>query len=106
HPHRVSLILITDNDPRTNRIYPLSLHDALPIFGYTHIIHRCSVQVRVFDDTGQGRVTPVAGTVNGNALGVGNLLIDQPLNAISNVVLHAQTPLLEARFPELATITC
>src|SRR5690606_8425352 len=51
-------------------------------------------------DTGQHRVAAIAAAVDGDAVAPGDALVDEPLNAIGDVVLHGQPPLPESGFPE------
>src|SRR3546814_1588875 len=71
---------------------------------YAHIVYCRCIQFGRVGDACQGGVTAVAAAVDGYALGVGNALINQPLYAVGNVVLHGQTPLAETGLPEFAAI--
>ena len=60
-----------------------------------HIIDCCRVEIGRVGNSRQRGVTAVTPAVNRKALRVGNALFDQPLDTVSDVVLHRFTPLLE-----------
>ncbi|AEK60531.1 hypothetical protein CFU_0697 [Collimonas fungivorans Ter331] len=72
--------------------------------GDADIIDRRRIQVRREGDSGQRRIPAVGAAVDRYPLGIGDALLDQPLHAIGDVVLHGLAPLLERRFPELAAV--
>ena len=62
------------------------------------------VNVRRESKAGQCGVSAVTRAIDGNALGIGDPLVDQPLGRVSQVVLHCFAPLLEAFLPERAAV--
>src|SRR5205085_1348502 len=63
------------------------------------------IEVRRERDAGERRIAAIAPAIDADALRVGDALGDEPARAVGHVVLHAQAPLSEARFPELAAVT-
>src|SRR5690606_37397784 len=74
--------------------------------GHTDVINGGSIKFGCIGDTCQGGITAVAASINGNTRRVCNALVNQPFNAIRDVILHFQTPLPETAFPELPSVTC
>src|SRR5690606_22719477 len=72
--------------------------------GDAHIVYSGRIEVRRVGDAGQRGVTAVAASINGDAGRVGDALVNQPLHAVGDVVLHAQTPLAETGFPEFPSV--
>ena len=72
--------------------------------GNADVIHGAGIFFRRERHTGKGGVTAITAAVNGNAFRVGNALADEPVHAVGNVVLHAQTPLSVTGFEETATV--
>src|SRR5690606_11121574 len=54
--------------------------------------------------TGQHRVATIAASVDSDTIAVCDTLVDQPLHAVGDIVLHGKAPLTEALFPEAAPI--
>ncbi|KAG1451173.1 hypothetical protein G6F57_016235 [Rhizopus arrhizus] len=71
---------------------------------HAHVVHCGGIEVGRVGHAGQGGVAAVAGAVDADALGVGDAFLDQPLDAVCDVVLHFQAPLPEAGFPKGAAV--
>lgn len=64
--------------------------------------HRRRIQIRRQCHAGQRGVAAVAGAIDADALRISDAFLDQPVDAVGDVVLHRPAPLAERRFPELA----
>src|SRR5690606_8565167 len=60
---------------------------------HTDVADRAAVQIRFLGEAQQRRVRAVAGTVNADAPGIGDTLLDRPAGGIGEVVLHRLAPL-------------
>ena len=69
-----------------------------------HVIDRRGVEVGCKSDAGERGVAAVTAAVDGDSLWIGDALLDQPLHAVGDVVLHLVAPLLESCLPELSPV--
>src|SRR5690606_23364095 len=56
-------------------------------------------------DSGKHGIAAVAAAINRDAVAICDALLDEPLHAVGDVVLHGQAPLPETGFPEAAAVS-
>src|SRR5208282_2262900 len=69
------------------------------------IIDSGGIKVGGKGHAGQSGVASVASAIDAHTLGIGNAFPDEPVDTISDIILHVLTPLLEALFPKSPAVT-
>ena len=72
----------------------------------THVVNGAAIEVGGETRPGQSGISPVRGTVDGDAFGIGNAGIDEPMHSVCDVVLHGESPLFIALFEKLTAVAC
>src|ERR1051326_4804322 len=73
--------------------------------GYSRTINRGSVLKFSSDgDSGQGRITSITLSDDGDAFPIGDFFPNCPQYAVGHIILHGLPPLLKTGFPEIGAV--
>ena len=73
--------------------------------GHADVIDAAGVNIRCERQPGQHCVAAVAAAINRYPFWVSDSLLNQPFDAIGDVILHLPAPLFEPGFPECPAVT-